>query len=92
MYKFKRWFKNWLDQDDHKENRLELAVAEDSTHLDSDRCIHLRVWFAQGGKVVQTTSYDRNKDRSNRSLYVFNEEHELGHELSKIITLEAMKI
>jgi hypothetical protein len=92
MYKFKRWLKNWLDQDDYPMQKSELLVSEDSNQLDSDRCVHLRVWFAQGGKVIQTTSYDRNKDRSNRSLYVFNEEHELGHELSKIITLEAMKL
>lgn len=90
MYKFKRWFRNWLEQGEIVQEGNLLKVSSDQ--LDSDRCLHLRIWFAQGGKVLQTNSYDRKNDRSNQSLYVLTEDQKLGDEIDKIVMLEAMKL
>lgn len=59
--------------------------------LDYDRSISFQIYFAQGGRVIQTRRYDRAKDRSHLSLYVVTEDRDLGQEIDKIITMEALR-
>ena len=53
--------------------------------------IRFNLYKATGGFVVETQSYDNRTDRHQTHLYVINKEQDLGNELGKIITLEALK-
>jgi hypothetical protein len=59
--------------------------------LDSDKGIRFQVYKANGGMVVETSSYDRHKDRHHNSLHIITDDQDLGKELAKIITMETLK-
>lgn len=45
---------------------------------------------ANGGKVVQVTSYNPTTDRSSTSLYIVPDNADLGNEIGQIITRECL--
>jgi hypothetical protein len=53
--------------------------------------MRFNIYHASGGRVVETNSYDRHKDRHKRSLYVITSDQDFGREIDKIITMEALK-
>ena len=59
--------------------------------LDSDRNIRFNVYKATGGTIVETSFYDRHKDRHNSSLHIITDDQDLGKEIGKIITMETLK-
>ena len=59
--------------------------------LDSDKGIRFQVYKANGGMVVETSMYDRQKDRHHNSLHIITDNQDLGKELAKIITMETLK-
>jgi hypothetical protein len=59
--------------------------------LDSDKGIRFQVYKANGGMIVETSSYDRNRDRHITGLHIITDDKDLGQELGKIITMETLK-
>jgi hypothetical protein len=59
--------------------------------LDSDRNIRFNVYKATGGTIIETSFYDRHKDRHNSSLHIITDNQDLGKEIGKIITMETLK-
>ena len=57
----------------------------------SDRAIRFNVYTASGGRVVETRRVDRQRDREITGLYVITSDQDFGHEIDKIITMEALK-
>jgi CRISPR/Cas system CSM-associated protein Csm4 (group 5 of RAMP superfamily) len=63
-----------------------------STNIDQpDKAIHFTVYNANGGRVVEIRRYDKRTDRNQQGLYVITSDKDFGHEIDKIITLEALK-
>ena len=56
-----------------------------------ERAIQFTVYNANGGRVVETRRYDRQKDRNQTGLYIITNDQDFGHEIDKIITMEALK-
>jgi hypothetical protein len=92
QYRFRRWLRNWLNNFDsdgpEKASSLTVSRSDDPDH---DRCLNFKVWFANGGKVVQTNRYDRHKDRSQTSMYVITEDQDFGREIDKIVTMDNLR-
>ena len=101
-----KWFYRWLDNklsdsrytdedvpqtigSARPRNRTTLKVRE-SDELHSEP-IHFRMFKASGGWAIEFRRYDNKQDRHDTSLYVVNDEEELGHHISQIITMEALK-
>ena len=59
--------------------------------LDSDRNIRFNVYKATGGTIIETSFYDRLKDRHNTSLHIITDDQDIGKEIGKIITMETLK-
>ena len=57
----------------------------------SSEPIQFKMFKATGGWAVEFKQYDRKRDSVETSLYVVNDEQELGNHISKIITMEALK-
>ena len=85
----KRKLRTWALKDDCDSVPIEVAVRSNS--IDSNG-FHFRVFKANGGIVIETENYDRQKDRHNRSLHVIVEGKDLGEEIGKIITYENLKL
>ena len=53
--------------------------------------MRLSIYRANGGMIVETRVYDRQKDRSMNQLHIVGNDEDLGRSLSKIITMESLR-
>ena len=69
-----------------------LVVSQDGPgeSLSSDP-LRLSIYRANGGIVVETRTYDRQKDRNQTQLHIVGHDEDLGRSLSKIITMESLR-
>lgn len=90
------WLKNkvrrWLDSD---QTRLEVPISSrqltrTNDGLNSDP-LRLNVFRANGGTIVETSSYDRKTDRNSTQLHIITHDIDLGQGISKIITMESLR-
>ena len=92
----KRRLRNWINSDDDfdeiisKRGRNTIVAARDSHELDGEP-IRFNIFRANGGTVVQTHMYDRQKDRSFQQLHIVGHDQDLGESLGKIVTMESLR-
>ncbi len=67
-----------------------IGVTRDSKELDGEP-LRFNIFRANGGTVVQTHVYDRQKDRNLQQLHIVGHDQDLGHSLAKIITMESLR-
>ena len=53
--------------------------------------MRLSIYRANGGTIVETRVYDRQKDRNQTQLHIVSHDEDLGRSLSKIITMESLR-
>ena len=97
----KRWVINWVREDwesTRQDDRLMGSISKrniishrDDEMIDHEKALRFNVYHANGGRVVEISAYDRQKDRHKRSLYVITSDQDFGREIDKIITMEALK-
>ena len=92
--KIRKWLNDNESMDEvfvnSKRGRNSIVSARDSHELDGEP-IRFNIFRANGGTVVQTHMYDRQKDRSFQQLHIVGHDHDLGESLGKIITLESLR-
>lgn len=82
----KKFIRNWLYS-----NSIEVSSPVPSIdEPEMDKSIQFKIWFAQGGRVIQTRRYDSHKDKVYTNMYVIHEEHNMGQELENIILKESL--
>ena len=74
-----------------KQARLTIGRDHSSNIDQPERAIQFTIYSANGGRVVETRRYDRQKDRHTNGLYVITNDQDFGREIDKIITMEALK-
>ncbi len=72
-------------------NMKSMAISTSPRSIDSDKGIRFQVHKANGGFVIETAIYDRHKDRHLNSLHIITDDQDLGEQIGKIITMEALK-
>ena len=85
---------NLVQRDDiigMKQARIGLISAGPTNIDQPERAIQFTIYNANGGRVVETRRYDRQKDRHSNGLYVITSDQDFGREIDKIITMEALK-
>jgi hypothetical protein len=93
------WFNKWLLKKFRQAQNAEqdcLAVTPSigigrGGSIDSDATMSFTVYNAIGGKVVEFRRYDRQRDRSEHTMYVISSDEDFGSRISKIATLETLK-
>lgn len=102
-----KWFYRWLASkiDDSKyvdeeviptrpspirSNRVGKSLLRESDEIHTEP-ITFKMFKANGGWAIEFRQYDNKNDRIDTSLYVVNNEEELGKSISQIITMEALK-
>jgi len=91
QYRFRRWLRNWLNNFDSDTPEKATLTVRSNDNLDTDRYLNFKVWFANGGRVVQTNRYDPHKDRAHSAMYVITADQDFGKEIDKIITMENLR-
>lgn len=67
------------------------TIATAGQTLDSNG-MNFKIYKASGGVIVETHMYDRKTDRANSGLYIVTDDKDLGQEISKIITMESLRV
>jgi hypothetical protein len=67
-----------------------IVRARDRHELEGEP-LRFNIFRANGGTVVQTYVYDRQRDRSNTQLHIVGHDQDLGECLSKIVTMESLR-
>jgi hypothetical protein len=96
----KRWLLNSVKEAVKEERENEVygtvkpsrLVAGIDRHngLDSNPMV-MKIYRANGGTIVETSTYDRQKDRHANQLHIIGHDVDLGQGLSKIITMESLR-
>jgi hypothetical protein len=93
----KRWLMKSVKEAVQQERENEMVpaklsrnIAVDRQGLDSNPMV-MKIYRANGGTIVETTTYDRQKDRSQNQLHIIGHDTDLGEGLSKIITMESLR-
>ena len=95
----KRRLRNWVNNFDESESVMKLtsnhlrglAISPSDGEILSTEPLRLSIYRANGGTVVETRVYDRQKDRSQNQLHIVSHDDDLGRSLAKIITLESLR-
>ena len=99
---FKRIIVKWVREDwenarDQPEDcypspKLSRGINAVSTRdVNSDPTLQFKVYNAIGGKVVEFTRYDRQKDRAFHDIYIIGRDEDFGAKIAKIAMLENLK-
>ena len=83
----KQRIRNWLNSDDYEQDVPQII----ETNRLSSEGMHMQIYKASGGFVVETRSYDRRKDENFNSIHVIRDDQDLGEALGKIIMMESLK-
>jgi hypothetical protein len=59
--------------------------------VNSDPTLQFKIYNAVGGKVVEFSRYDRQKDRSYHDIYIIGKDEDFGAKIAKIAMLESLK-
>ena len=95
--------KNWLRNKMHnfifppdeaqranKVSRPGIGITTEGETLSTEP-MRLSIYRANGGMIVETRVYDRQKDRSQNQLHIVSHDEDLGHSIAKIITMESLR-
>jgi len=62
-----------------------------SRDVGSDPTLQFKIYNAIGGKVVEFSRYDRQKDRNFHDIYIIGKDEDFGQKIAKIAMLEVLK-
>ena len=77
-------FRKWLISKLETRNKIPVVYGGSSL---STPATSFNIYAATGGYVVETSHYNRVKDRNDVKLYVITDSTKLGEELEQIVTL-----
>jgi len=78
-------------QRENKVSRLGIGITAAEGETLSTEPLRLSIYRANGGTIVETRVYDRQKDRSQNQLHIVSHDDDLGHSIAKIITMESLR-
>ena len=93
--RLRNWVNSAYDSDveyagSTRKTKNTITGARDSKELDGEP-LRFNIFRANGGTVVQTYVYDRQKDRSMQQLHIVGHDQDLGESLGKIVTMESLR-
>jgi len=96
---FKRIIVKWVREDwhpaGHEQDCYPTVSSKNSISgsrdVGSDPTLQFKIYNAIGGKVVEFTRYDRQKDRAFHDIYIIGRDEDFGEKIAKIAMLETLK-
>jgi hypothetical protein len=88
----------WVREDWDKASREQDCFATVSPKnsisgrdVNSDPTLQFKIYNAIGGKVVEFSRYDRQKDRNFHDIYIIGKDEDFGAKIARIAMLENLK-
>jgi hypothetical protein len=76
---------------DTKTNRASRGLISRGSQLDSRNGMSFTIHQANGGYVMEYSSYDEKTDRNSHNLHIITSEQDLGQGIAHVITLELLR-
>ena len=91
--KLRNWVNSAYDERANivQSKRTGLAISAEPGESLSTEPMRLSIYRANGGTIVETRVYDRQKDRSQNQLHIIGHDDDLGRGIAKIITMESLR-
>jgi hypothetical protein len=95
----KRRIRRWLDSEQDiciDESRYSTATLKSANSISgrdvhSDPTLQFKIYNAIGGKVVEFSRYDRQRDKAFHDIYIIGKDEDFGAKIAKIAMLEVLK-
>jgi aspartate/tyrosine/aromatic aminotransferase len=87
LYKLLRWANSYQDHS-ISQNCTIVSTGDDSISSDP---MHIHIFSASGGHVVEYKYWDNKQEKFDRSLHIINTGEDMGERLSQIITMELLR-
>ena len=81
--------RNIVQQDCYPTTKNSIGI--NTRDVNSDPTLQFKIYNAIGGKVVEFSRYDRQKDRHFHDIYIIGKEEDFGTKIAKIAMLESLK-
>ena len=81
--------RNIVQQDCYPTTKNSIGI--NTRDVNSDPTLQFKIYNAIGGKVVEFSRYDRQKDRHFHDIYIIGKEEDFGEKIAKIAMLESLK-
>ena len=85
------WDKASREQDCYPSPNISSMTTISTRDVNSDPTLQFKIYNAIGGKVVEFSRYDRQKDRHFHDIYIIGKEEDFGEKIAKIAMLESLK-
>ena len=95
---FKRLVAQWAHQgreyaeENCKVSRGLVTTRDSEAVCGDDPILNFKIYSAVGGKVVEFRRYDRKSDRNDTTTYIITNDQDFGERISKIATMEKLKL
>jgi hypothetical protein len=67
------------------------SISIGSRDVNSDPTLQFKIYNAIGGKVVEFSRYNRQKDRHFHDIYIIGKDEDFGTKIARIAMLENLK-
>ena len=81
-----------LEEDNSKVSTSRLISRDEEAVCGDEPVLNFKVYSAVGGKVVEFRRYDRKSDRNDTTTYIITNDQDFGDRISKIATMEKLKL
>jgi hypothetical protein len=81
--------RNTVQEDCYPSPKNSIGIS--TRDVSSDPTLQFKVYNAIGGKVVEFTRYDRQRDKSFHDIYIIGKDEDFGNKIAKIAMLEVLK-
>jgi hypothetical protein len=96
---FKRMIVKWVREDWDKSREQDCytnvasknSISISTRDVNSDPTLQFKIYNAIGGKVVEFSRFDRQKDRNFHDIYIIGKNEDFGEKIAKIAMIESMK-
>ena len=89
--KLRAWINSAQDEPERCYPNSKMGSVISTRDVGSDPTLQFKVYNAIGGKVVEFSRYDRQKDRHFHDIYIIGKDEDFGEKISKIAMLEVLK-
>ena len=88
-----RWTYQGQELEEQNAKVSRVISSRDSEAICGDEpVLNFKVYSAVGGKVVEFRRYDRKTDRNDTTTYIITNDQDFGDRISKIATMEKLKL
>jgi len=89
--KLRNWVMSAQDEPERLYSTSKNSLVVSSRDVGADPTLQFKIYNAIGGKVVEFSRYDRQKDRNFHDIYIIGKNEDFGEKIAKIAMLESMK-